>query len=84
MTEAEMVEHVRAMQPDSRYRPADYLQGYCTLSFSSLARWKGFEDAVREVEFLIGRDVCPGCNLPKTYAAFREMEKRVKEKEVAA
>lgn len=65
---------VRSMQPDRAKRPHNYLEGYCALKFSELAAWKGFEEAEREVTFIIQRAVCPGCLLEATYKAFLEVE----------
>lgn len=74
MTASEAVVFIKNCLPNRKNMPLDYLQGYCTLTFSALAAWKGYEEAVREVEFLINRDVCPGCKLITTYQAFRAAE----------
>lgn len=75
MSPAEAVAAIRAMQPGPR--PANYLDGYCALKFSDLAAWKGYEAAVRETEFIIRREVCPGCILETSYLAFLEAEKNL-------
>ncbi len=65
---------VRALQPGPK--PANYLQGACSLRFSVLCAWLGFEEARHLTELLLSRDTLQPQWPPSiTYAAFLEAEK---------
>lgn len=70
------IETVKALQPGPP--PANYLQGACSLRFSVLCAWQGYEEARRLTDFLLSTETLqPQWPLHITYTAFVAAEKEL-------